>query len=210
MKLSHLFAASALSLAVAAPAFADSIDFAQFGAEFTNVANGATGVTNGGVNFTIFGPGANFTEYQEGSGWAGEFANGQLILFDGGPGAVTINFATAINSIQHLEAQANLVGAYTATLTAFAGLTNLGSVSYNSMNNLGPEGSIPYLDFFGAGITSITISTTNDGAGFALGGTGGRDNAPPGGVPEPASWALMISGFGLAGAALRRRRVIAA
>lgn len=27
-----------------------------------------------------------------------------------------------------------------------------------------------------------------------------------GAVPEPASWALMISGFGLAGAALRRRR----
>ncbi len=31
-----------------------------------------------------------------------------------------------------------------------------------------------------------------------------------GGVPEPASWALMISGFGLAGASLRRRRAIAA
>jgi hypothetical protein len=30
------------------------------------------------------------------------------------------------------------------------------------------------------------------------------------GVPEPASWALMISGFGLAGAALRRRRSFAA
>jgi PEP-CTERM motif len=28
-----------------------------------------------------------------------------------------------------------------------------------------------------------------------------------GGVPEPASWALMISGFGLAGAALRRRNL---
>jgi len=25
-------------------------------------------------------------------------------------------------------------------------------------------------------------------------------------VPEPASWALMIAGFGLAGGALRRRR----
>ncbi|MBS0362601.1 MAG: PEP-CTERM sorting domain-containing protein [Proteobacteria bacterium] len=29
-----------------------------------------------------------------------------------------------------------------------------------------------------------------------------------GGVPEPASWALMITGFGLMGAALRRRRML--
>jgi hypothetical protein len=28
----------------------------------------------------------------------------------------------------------------------------------------------------------------------------------PGGVPEPASWALMLGGFGLLGAAMRRRR----
>lgn len=28
-----------------------------------------------------------------------------------------------------------------------------------------------------------------------------------GGVPEPASWAMLISGFGLTGAAMRRRRV---
>ncbi len=27
------------------------------------------------------------------------------------------------------------------------------------------------------------------------------------GVPEPTTWALMLSGFGLAGVALRRRRV---
>ena len=30
-----------------------------------------------------------------------------------------------------------------------------------------------------------------------------------GAVPEPASWALMILGFGLTGAALRRRRIVA-
>jgi hypothetical protein len=31
----------------------------------------------------------------------------------------------------------------------------------------------------------------------------------PGPVPEPTTWALMIAGFGLAGAALRRRRALA-
>jgi hypothetical protein len=34
--------------------------------------------------------------------------------------------------------------------------------------------------------------------------------AAVGGVPEPASWALMIGGFGMAGASLRRRRTMAA
>ncbi|MBU1376339.1 MAG: PEPxxWA-CTERM sorting domain-containing protein [Alphaproteobacteria bacterium] len=29
-------------------------------------------------------------------------------------------------------------------------------------------------------------------------------------VPEPATWALMLGGFGLAGTALRRRRALAA
>jgi microcystin-dependent protein len=31
-----------------------------------------------------------------------------------------------------------------------------------------------------------------------------------GAVPEPATWALMTAGFGLAGAAFRRRRAVAA
>lgn len=38
----------------------------------------------------------------------------------------------------------------------------------------------------------------------------GTQNMTTGGVPEPAAWALMISGFGLAGATLRRRRAFAA
>jgi hypothetical protein len=41
--------------------------------------------------------------------------------------------------------------------------------------------------------------------------TGTNDGIPPtGGVPEPATWAMMILGFGLVGAGLRRRKLAAA
>nr|WP_255696745.1 PEPxxWA-CTERM sorting domain-containing protein [Sandaracinobacteroides sayramensis] len=36
------------------------------------------------------------------------------------------------------------------------------------------------------------------------------DIVVPGGVPEAATWALMIAGFGLVGVASRRRRALAA
>lgn len=82
------------------------------------------------------------------------------------------------------------------------------------------------------GLMTITLSQGTSDTGFAGredgqgdGSDGGSDdgqhdhkdgvivkatfdwaNDPSGAVPEPSSWALMISGFGLAGATLRRRR----
>jgi hypothetical protein len=41
-------------------------------------------------------------------------------------------------------------------------------------------------------------------------GAGGVQNMVTGGVPEPGVWTLLIAGFGLAGAALRRRRRVIA
>ncbi len=35
-------------------------------------------------------------------------------------------------------------------------------------------------------------------------------NPPVGGVPEPATWAMLIAGFGMVGAAVRRRKAVAA
>lgn len=42
------------------------------------------------------------------------------------------------------------------------------------------------------------------------GGMFAAEDLSPGAVPEPTTWALMLAGFGLAGATLRRRRAIAA
>ena len=228
MKKSILAAGAALAMLMAAPAFADSIDFAQFGMPGTPVSDGMSGTTNGGVGFTVYSPGASpgapaggFTEYLEDYShtvnggaytWAGEFANGETILFDNfGSGLVTVDFAQGVDSIQDVEAQANDGGDYTATLTAYSGTTELGSVSYDAINTPGDptvEGTIPNLSFFGSDITSFTIGTTNDGGGFALGGTGGVNNPPPpmSGAPEPSTWALLIAGVGGIGFAFRQAR----
>jgi hypothetical protein len=50
----------------------------------------------------------------------------------------------------------------------------------------------------------------NNGGSYYNDSTGLSATFSTGGVPEPTTWALMIGGFGLAGAALRRRRAAAA
>ncbi|MGL4541585.1 MAG: PEPxxWA-CTERM sorting domain-containing protein [Polymorphobacter sp.] len=56
-----------------------------------------------------------------------------------------------------------------------------------------------------AGFTSVTFTGTAPGDGIAF------DRLQvKGAVPEPASWALMIAGFGMVGGALRRRAALTA
>ncbi len=68
----------------------------------------------------------------------------------------------------------------------------------------------------GAGFTAYADHNINIGnytnpiaGGFGVGNIHFQlleDSPAPAGVPEPATWSLMIGGFGLAGAAFRRRR----
>ena len=62
----------------------------------------------------------------------------------------------------------------------------------------------------GASITSLRLSfvTSNSGT-VASTSLVGALNSGPVGVPEPATWATMLFGFGGLGAALRRRRALA-
>jgi hypothetical protein len=109
------------------------------------------------------------------------------------------------------------VGGTTQGNLILFGLFQNGSVTWNGPGVLTwttPGMSNP-------GEMDITLSNGSFDAGI-LGLHGGSSDGyvvtaqfdwqhdPSGVVPEPASWALMIGGFGLAGASLRRRRLNAA
>ena len=102
---------------------------------------------------------------------------------DGGPAA-----KVAISSADGLQQQNNIF-----TVTGSDSRTNMGWA--------------PYTYQFTAATTSTTLSFAS-ATGTAFGPA--LDNVSVVAVPEPASWALMMLGFGGLGAALRRRRHAAA
>lgn len=93
--------------------------------------------------------------------------------------------------------------------SATLNLATLDGVAFNQSFGTGSD-----LLFFsptswgGNGLTATgTLSITNGGGSanairFSVG-----DFAPNPAIPEPATWAMMIAGFGLVGASMRRRRV---
>lgn len=116
--------------------------------------------------------------------------------------------------IQASDAGSNGIGgcSSTAATLASAGLTafcaaraptvsfDIG-VNHFSFTDSGHILDTGFYDFVNNNIDgNESINWNEVGAGANRGGT----------VPEPATWALMIGGFGLAGAALRRRRSVIA
>lgn len=89
-------------------------------------------------------------------------------------------------------------------------LTAAGNSAFPGLTD-GDLSSGPYHNWFA---NTGTLPVLGVGQGFystsavILGGAGGSITDPTtgGGIPEPATWAMMIMGFGLTGAALRRRR----
>ena len=103
----------------------------------------------------------------------------------------------------------NSAGTLTATL--------FGATTVSEVTNLGyapGAASAAWVQYQVSGIVPISgvvrIQFTGNSSSSDRGAPGLDDVAmsvtPAGVVPEPATWALMIGGFGLAGASLRRRR----
>jgi hypothetical protein len=180
----------------------DSISWGQLGPSFTTVTSG-TGVTSGaGVNATVTDGLADMQRLDEGNGWFGSFAPGAQLLWSGefAPDTITITFAQAVMAVG-AQIQSNLLAPFTARIT-------LNDGSFFDINGTPDQNEGNTNPFLGASsdsanISSITFSMVNSGDfGFAIGGLQ-LITAP---TPEPSTWAMMIIGFGIAGAAMRRRK----
>jgi len=153
---------------------------------------------NGGNGFALFNVAGSL------------FNTGQIDFTTvGGPMPIIVNVSGT-----HINWTGNAVGGYNASLNPFIiwNFHEATSVDFTRM----VHGSVL------APLARITNITPIEGSvvarSFKQGGevhlgTFGFDDLPGGGtgvVPEPASWAMLIAGFGLVGAAARRRRAAAA
>jgi hypothetical protein len=179
-----------------------TIDWSQLGGQFTSVPSSVNVLDSLGntVNVTS---GGGMLRLDEGSGWAGNFSSGEPLLWtdQNGPD-ITLHFTNAVFGVG-AQIQADFYGAFTAEV-----FTSDGSFSENGVSNGNNDGSAIFIGMTStAPITAFTFHLTNAVLApndFAIGHvslntTGGSA------TPEPAAWALMIAGFGLAGASLRRR-----
>jgi hypothetical protein len=86
----------------------------------------------------------------------------------------------------------------------------LGSLRvYDSCCRPGGFSSVGSIELWGRFGSLELVELRNPQGGVFTSGIGPLDPGTPGGppgVPEPASWAMLIAGFGLTGAAMRRRR----
>jgi PEP-CTERM motif len=188
MKRALVAAVSAVIVAAAGAAHADSINWGQWG--LGTFGGTLSGVTTDGVDFTITSPNGLFEVLQQGSGWDGIFNTGDPVLWNGeGSGDDRITFATPISSLT-LAAESNLYGTFNEYMFSYDSLSNLLDHPFvPGLTSTFAPGTAVSFTTTADGIAFIDVSTSNDGGGFGIGG--GSLSA----VPEPSTWAMLMLGF---------------
>jgi len=210
-----LAAVAALSTIIAAPAMAQAV------VDHSDMANHGIGLPfffdfGGGDTLNNMPAGQSFT-----AGLSGQLTAFQFAAGSNGTGASDFTFAIYSGE----GTGGTVLGSATQSLACVA-ISSGCSVTFDTsamgINVVaGQKYSLAVSAISGPGLTLPFLGTTTDsyagghsffGAGYGdtptwdLDFTDFIDPGRSGAVPEPASWALMLSGFGLVGGALRARR----
>jgi len=213
-----LTAATAIAMTASANAATVTLDFEGVGdvAAINDFYNGGTdSAGNSGVNY-----GVNFSPTSLGlvdfdAGGNGNFANEpspNTILFFGTGGAATLNYAagfdTGFSFFYSALNNPGFINVYDG-LAATGNLLATLNLPTNSANCVGdPTGQFCEFTAIGVAFSGIAKSVDFGGSAdqIAFDNVTFGSATPNGAVPEPATWAMMIGGFGAIGSMARYRR----
>jgi hypothetical protein len=213
------------SAVIAAPATAAVNLVVNGGFEAPVTSPGSFVQVNGGNSFTgwnVLGSGTNVILINQSYSEAG-------LVFNPNSGSASIDLTGAGNTGPTTGiSQVVATGAGTHMLSFWVGNAsptggNGGSYTQPSTVNLSINGG-PIQSFTNSDNTDFAINWKQFSVNFVANGATtiaftnadgndnmlGLDDVSVSLVPEPASWALLIAGFGLTGAAMRRRRAVTA
>ena len=204
-------AASTVALAVSAPASAKTVVISTTTISATS-PTGSTVYSDGSVSasdtLSFSADGAAFLQYNcvPGSGCINEYGtNAAGVLTSGSHNTSYANTPGGTETYSGYN-----YGALLATLTLGASSQTVQVFPANAASGLGSSTPPSYLRYDGTLGSLFGSFASGDGSiTFSVADTGFNDNA--GGfsvaaVPEPATWLMMIVGFGAIGAGMRARR----
>lgn len=178
----------------------------------TGTANAVTLLSenfeNGFGVFTASGQVAvnNGFDYQACCGTTGSDLANHFAAFGGGQlpsgSIMSTSFGTTLGRVYTVTFDYGALGGGSEALTLSAGGSNI-VVNAVANNNLDTTYTTTSFTFVGTGGTT-TLSAFSSGAANV---DAILDNVIVSAVPEPAAWAMMIGGFAVVGASMRRRSV---
>jgi hypothetical protein len=222
-RIPRLLATVALGLAVASPALAQvgtttrgdisgtTVDWSTLGGSGATVTSG-TSLGVGGRTMTVTtSTGLDMERRDQGSGWSGNFASGDRLLWTSGAnGPMTFTFDQLVSGFG-TNIQSNSFGAFSATITLFQGALQVGTFTAAGSSTSDSDGSAIFIGMLasdqGTQFDRVELGVT-PGQDFAINGPVISTDGVTGTVtPEPMTLALLGSGLlGLGGFQLRRRR----